>query len=276
MLRGYWGIILALGLILAGHHPNAVAQPKQESAADRGARALQSLASRYDEQTKGAERSSYEQPCKQGDDKRNSDLCAQWKAADAAAGSARWAAISGFATAASTLLVLVALYFAFRSNWIARDTARRELRAYLVFRNVRCEFTTMSDYEVHGEIVNVGQTPAYDVQVRGRAMIWADNEIPPAFTYDLQGLGKAIIGPQGDLGHEFIIENMSPERKAGFRAGSQKLYAIGRVQYEDIFRRVFAYNFAAVSDKFGSGRLTPCEWGNNERYIRKRPLSEDW
>lgn len=105
MLRGYRGILCALaGLVLAGAGPPK-AERQQPAAAptDKIAPALESIAASLRNQVKP---SDLEQPCKEGDNTRSSDLCAQWKAADAAdsAASATWAfGIAGSLLGALTL-----------------------------------------------------------------------------------------------------------------------------------------------------------------------------
>lgn len=71
---------------------------------------------------KVAETDETVQPCREGDDNRNSDLCAQWKAADAAARSSQlasatndlsfWALIVGLI---SSIIAVIAAYFTMRA-----------------------------------------------------------------------------------------------------------------------------------------------------------------
>ena len=104
MLRGYRSILDAfVGLALAGAQP-----PKEdggqptETPSSKIERSLEDIAS---SQRKAVESSDLEKPCKEGDDQRSSDLCAQWKAADAAktASLAAWlgALIGAFTLAAA-------------------------------------------------------------------------------------------------------------------------------------------------------------------------------
>jgi hypothetical protein len=113
-----------------------------------------------------AHRAKYEAECDPANEKRDSDLCAQWKAADAAAKAAKWAKIAAWLGGISGLLVIAALFLAFQSNSIARQTAKRQLRAY-----VGIEWIGVSGFVV-GETPsseirakNFGQTPAHHCDI---------------------------------------------------------------------------------------------------------------
>lgn len=254
MPGSYRGIILALGLILAGHHPDAEAQPKQDSAQERSADALQNIAARYDEHTKRADGSRETEQCDQGDDKRYSDLCAQWKAADAAADSAWWAAVGSFASAISALLVLVALYLAFRSNWIARDTAKRQLRAYLTFDSIEGEVYG-SDWHFKLAWKNAGQTPAREVWT---SVQWREvgRPIHPDFAFPEKpatpGDGRAVVGPS-QLIYATADEPITLDVKRRVAAKETFVYVWGFVDYRDAFgtqrRTEFASRMVATIAK---------------------------
>ena len=241
MLRGYRGIGAALGLILAAHHPNAEAQPKQPNPQERSTRALEGIASRYDEEAKRSEGSRETEQCSQGDDKRYSDLCAQWKAADAAADSAWWAAIGGFASAISALLVLIALWLAFRSNWIARDTAKRQLRAYLTISHKKMtRLVAGKKAEVEVAFGNSGQTPARQITVICEIKTFPKPASEDGFALRPprihKGASVAILGPGREC---FSYVEAETEETAEsivlLEDGTNELYVFGRLDYEDAF-----------------------------------------
>lgn len=64
-----------------------------------------------------------EQSCKPGEDNRNSDLCAQWKAADAAAESATWTKVSAWIAASSAFVGVLTLGAAVAAAIFARAAA---------------------------------------------------------------------------------------------------------------------------------------------------------
>ena len=262
MLRGYRLFFAALGLVLAAHHPNLEAQPKQAAAQDRSANALENIAAAYDKQAERAERSQESNPCKPGDDKRDSDLCAQWKAADAAADSAWWAAVGSFASAISTVLVLLALYLAFRSNSIARDTAHRQIRAYLSVENLEVR-TTSTEIEIKPFIRNSGESPARDVickidmqfQLSGG---WDPSLKEFAVFEDRQGdrtEGFGVIPKGGGVSPSGFLAWMvsNPQPISGGIPAIYKdgqgvylmVYARGTINWRDVFNKEHEIHFSA-------------------------------
>jgi hypothetical protein len=227
MPRCYRGIVVAVaGLILsAAQHPNAKAEPQQPSPEERSARALENISARYDEQTKGAERSRETEPCENGDDKRYSDLCAQWKAADSAQ-------LAAWLSGASFAAVLIALYLAFRSNGIARDTAKHQLRAYLAVKPMGINLL-IGSHKVIGQVAleNMGSTPAYNVSLKVRMDICDEKDrISFEFPEDIEKTDRAVHPglqmPQGS----FDNPNLSKINMAGKYA-----YVWGVVYYSDAF-----------------------------------------
>lgn len=94
MLRGYRLFVLTIGLILAAASPpkNGDGQQPKQSAQPKVEQSLADMAATLREANKP---SGLEKPCGEGEDSRESDLCAQWKAADAAKSSARAAWLFG-------------------------------------------------------------------------------------------------------------------------------------------------------------------------------------
>ena len=239
MLRGYRHIVFALVgfLTLAAHHPNAEAKGKQSDPQERSAHALENIASRYEEQTKRPQSSRETEQCDQANDKRYSDLCAQWKAADAAADSAWWAAVGGFAGAVSTILVLIALYFAFRSNWIARDTAKRQLRAYVGPEVADISLIVGSippQARLNINSRNVGQTPAQAMHTRVE-YFFADRGWRGEWSISRPESGHTVTVLFPTCATELkdaIVELGEYDR---WVAGELDLFIFSEVDYRDIF-----------------------------------------
>ena len=99
-------IILAIaGSALIGATPNqgsekSAENPKAQSNAGDGA---QAVATQPTNAVKVTQPPVHDRPCQKGSDNRESDLCAQWKAADAASQAAWWAMIATFVTALGTI-----------------------------------------------------------------------------------------------------------------------------------------------------------------------------
>lgn len=97
---------------------------------------------------------------------RSSALCAQWVSADAAKDAAFWALLSAIFTAASVIGLVVTLLLTIRSNTLARQTAERELRAYVSVKVVGLNITQYEDERYSLSFMtkshNGGSTPAYN------------------------------------------------------------------------------------------------------------------
>lgn len=102
-------ILVALAWLIAGSAPQPRAQPqsqqpKVEKKIETGPRPASTQATPA---PKVSSRPVLERPCEQGQDQRESDLCAQWKAADSAARAAMWAMTSTIVAA----LGIIGLYW---------------------------------------------------------------------------------------------------------------------------------------------------------------------
>jgi hypothetical protein len=93
MSRSYWVLVFALvGLTSCQLPPWQRANQEQEQSTKAIQRALEEITGLLKDQAKPDVTT---QPCKQSEDKRNSDLCAQWKAADAGSDAAKAAWLFG-------------------------------------------------------------------------------------------------------------------------------------------------------------------------------------
>lgn len=162
MIRGYRLCIVVLGLALScTNHAYAEGSKQQSQAEQSISKSLNDIATASRQQTERAQRADKDEaPCGQDEYGSKADLCAQWKAADAATDSARWAWIATISTIISTTAVLGAIYLAYQSNAIARNTAKHQLRAYVGLQ--RIEMKPLSSGAIHIQPVwkNSGQTPA--------------------------------------------------------------------------------------------------------------------
>jgi hypothetical protein len=198
MLRRYWSIIAAIaGLILIG-----ASQPDKKTTDSEQSN---TKISEVDAQTRvdvGPPTSPpKDEGCKAGKEDRKSELCAQWKAADAANDAAKWAWLQLGLSALGVLGLVITLWFNFRALRIAEDAAdetkdalavakqsadsaanlvrlsdrnaRLELRAYLDFDGVRIDlqpdFDNPKNPDEKGVLLkitirNYGRTPAANVE----------------------------------------------------------------------------------------------------------------
>ncbi len=170
MPRGYRYVILAAfgWLALTGQHPSPRTEREQTKAQQSIANSLSNIATTNHDLAERAKRPPKREPCGPRNYQSDDDLCAQWKAADAAADAAWWAQWGTWFSGISTLLVLLALSLAYQANSIARETAGHQLRAWLLLDrfNLDTITTPMSVHsEVSAQIINAGQSPAKNVSI---------------------------------------------------------------------------------------------------------------
>ena len=125
MLRGYRGILAAItGLILLGASPSHERQGGQNQQSSSASGSTGSPSALH--KTNPADAST--QPCDKGQDNRSSDLCAQWKAADAAQSGAYASWLFGYVgsvVGGLTLCAAIAAAFYARSAAIHTETSAK-------------------------------------------------------------------------------------------------------------------------------------------------------
>ncbi len=111
MRRGYKSIVVACGLILGGATPPSQSgiTKADQSLSHQVAKSLADISSSL---RQANEPSNLNQPCHPKEEKRHSQLCAQWKAADAALSAAKATWIFGIISAFIGTLTLSAAGFA--------------------------------------------------------------------------------------------------------------------------------------------------------------------
>ena len=192
MLRGYWRYIFAVVgclTLAAAPAPSVGDSNQQTKSSEAGDPQLERIASAIQELPKGV---APDPGCPDGAEDRNSDLCAQWKAADAAADSALWswwmmlASFLGLGIGGGTLIAawLAAKYAkdAARHTQRGANEAERaadaaeasiaetirigeaQTRAYLAISKVTAR-KVVDGLRFDVTIRNAGQSPALDVQL---------------------------------------------------------------------------------------------------------------
>jgi len=275
MLRGNRGVILAaVGWLSlsAANHPDTKAQQEQAQAEKAIAHHLADLSAAY--QTERAETAKAPKetgPCGPRQYGGNADLCAQWKAADAAADSAWWAWAGGILGIASLFGVIIAIGLTFWSNWIARDTARRQLRPYVSIDPKGIHSRDEQGMEVACLLLhNAGQTPAYDICVH----CWFTLEEDPVNFNVADRIsempedsdGTDIVIPPGEGHHIYNGLPFALLHETGVRIAEKELAIVhyGFVTYRDGFGRWWQTNFAHYhrGDELSDATAKRCRRGN--------------
>lgn len=176
-----------------------------------------------------------EPPCGSSQYQSNDDLCAQWKAADAASDAARYAFWALIISGLGTSLLIWTL-------WETREISRRELRAYLRVEPTG-EGIVQPDKKIclPFHIINYGNTPAINccvqssVVVRGPDWDWTKE---PKNIEKLQDAPSITIHP--DSPSLIKLEMDAPLPRDIHKAileGRAVVFGRGEVSYQDMFRR---------------------------------------
>lgn len=262
MGRG-WRVLalVAMAGALCGEAPKPAAKADQEKSQRQQAKPTPSppLTTKPVEPIQPPE---YYRPCDSDGKNGHSDLCAQWTAAQGARDAAYWAKMSfwfGLLGLGGLLWTLYytrkavlaaeeatqdadqALAHAAEGNEIARSTAQRELRAYVIAKDhAVCGIHTGWNMTFRVKIENFGQTPASEL--RFRTLVRATTGDVDEYRMMFRGarekgtFSNAIIGPGDFHVHENTMEAPLDEATCGqIYSGDMKLIFAGIISYLDVF-----------------------------------------
>ena len=164
------------------------------------------------------------------------------------------------------LTVLIVRFMCVQNN-ISKDTARRQLRAYLVPTNPTLKVTPDSfayyignRIEMSFDIINNGQTPAYDVRDSVHIKVLPRTEKPKTapgstrtFYYPIYGAGTSHTREIHSGKHNVLCVKhfIKTDSSLVFNTVEYGIYFWGKIEYTDIFQEYhftdFCYSF--VFDK---------------------------
>ena len=214
----------------------------------------------------------YEPDCDHPDSREEADLCAQRRMADAAEDTIKWirssvewaesqfyATIGEIAALVVTILVAaLAVGAAFKANRIARESAERQLRAYVTVEAIQTHpGNDPMSYQL--EWKNTGQTPAIDVSTYTNWESRTD-ALPDNFPYPKGSTNDAAALGPGQHVHAWpiFIPGETIER---VRRGILRLYVWGAAEYNDVFkdtsrrRTEFCYEIVFDDAAAGDGQI---------------------
>ncbi len=159
------------------------------------------------------------------------------------------------------------------ANDIARDTAKRQLRAYITTENHQVvNFGAGLKYSHICQLHNRGQTPAYDVRIWSRPVCIVAAEAFPQWA-KIRKCGeidqsKAVLGPgQWVTHHNASTAPLTQDSYIGLCSGDLVIIWGGLVTYRDAFgkRHATTFKYAFTGDGTyisGNCDMTACSRGN--------------
>lgn len=280
------GFVVALGLMGASQ-PQSAGQAEKGEARPSVEQSLEAIAAAATKTVNPVKPTEYERPCDPSQDRRGSDLCAQWKAADGTVEGAVWAK---WQTILSTIGVAGLIYSlhltrkavkaatdasedaeaalaiaarnadaATQQVEIAQEATERQLRAYVSVSDFYItDLRPGAVPELHFTVKNAGQTPAKQMIIR--AIGFMDPE-PRTCRVEIGGHNRssAEFGPGHSAETDVLLTRgtLNDQEFHSFVAGKFGFVVAGYIIYRDVFNRTRRIVFRAISPNEGmkNGRL---------------------
>ncbi|RYG54952.1 hypothetical protein EON80_31335 [bacterium] len=220
----------------------------------------------------------YRAPCNDPKGRDESDLCAQWKSANAAQDSAFWAQWGVWITGIGIVGLLVtisqgrlALSRAREANDIARNNSERQLRAYITIEPSGVNEAENGLLAVPMNVINNGQTPAYNLELKGDFLIVGGD--PRQFNPAEHGrLGEDKSTTDGNLGPNsnryslsYLDEEICEPHWGDIHDKKAAIVHYGTLTYRDVFGHKRETNFAFYhwGGELSDVESKRCRWGNS-------------
>lgn len=224
----------------------------------------------------------YQPDCDRPAQREDDDLCQQRRMAKAAESSLYWGKVQFVAGLAGTAGLLVTIFLSIKATRAAvraaeiaevsvatsRDTAQRQLRAYVCFDGATTKTNPGMEggFAVSVHIKNTGLTPAYGLSQWAKIALEEfplKKEFPP---HEPKFKDSGVFGPQGraiiaptferKLSHE-EIDAILQQKKA--------IYVFGAVTYRDAFKEDRFTRFCiqcSGHQAYSTGLFKACDKGN--------------
>ena len=237
---------IGLALVGASQAPEGEQQSDDGGAKDELASGLEAI---------GSAISNFEIPieqdpgCRPGTENRDSDLCAQWKAADASSAAANYAFWA-------VILSSIGTVFLIYTFWDQRKTSRAELRAYIGVRPTKLHTIAGADggFEAQIEIFNAGSTPAYDLVYGGNIIVgtadWLEAELSRTDKRTEIGRPHPFTLQPGENTKASCASSIVISRQIAEGLAQRELYAVlfGFVRYRDAFGKTRTTRFSYLAE----------------------------
>ena len=161
------------------------------------------------------------------------------------------ARFADWATALVAALTLPIAFAAVFQAFTARDTARRQLRAYLHVEKVMLNWDNAGDPRLTVHVQNTGQTPATEFQIRSCIKLDGNLDTRAYVVPESADLGFARwAGIGAGCTRDNGLWPLNPDllTSSNIKTQPEHICVLGRVQYRDIFGCHLETEFAAFID----------------------------
>lgn len=146
-----------------------------------------------------------------------------------------WGLVVNAIMAALTLVVVCVSMF---QAWVARDTAKRQLRAYVYFSAMDFHVVN-TGFAITIHMKNFGLTPAKGISTT----VWTGAKDQPDKDEDRRvEMGIIDLAPGGEYKHEVSVGCEAPFKKQVL-SGDRNLWLVGEVHYRDIYGKLREHHF---------------------------------
>jgi hypothetical protein len=129
------------------------------------------------------------------------------------------------------MIALWQLWLLRETNYITKENAKRQLRAYLIIDDMEIiGYAGNGPMRLVIQMINSGQTPAYEMNIK-ESYIWiGDDKIPIPTLYNKSGQGTLAAQQK----HVFI-SGVNPSDKSKIQDRKNQLHITGNIYYKDIY-----------------------------------------
>jgi len=152
---------------------------------------------------------------------------------------------------------------------ITKDTAERQLRAYMSVSNLSVRDASQAKQSpiAKAVMINSGQTPAYNCKALSSIKVIARSDIKEyEIPLPLNKEAGIVVGPNCEFNvHKRLVTSLDDLTVAKLSKGEVVIIFSGAVTYEDAFGNTRTFYFNGWGTKFDSpdgGIISPLSWGN--------------
>lgn len=243
LLSGVVAVGPSTGIAQKTEQSKAANQPKSDSTPDHPS----GPAIQPKENQQGAAK---EPECAKKDKTDYADCLIQLRTARATEVQAYWGKISAHASVGALVFAAIAAAAALWTVITMRDTAKRQLRAYVFGRPENVDLNGRRVERIHIQVRNHGQTPANNVSIRGAVNIYP-YPLPEGFDLGDVGEGETTqsIGPLTDIPAPLSVGRApNAQDTARLRAGTHRVYVFVVIRYKNVFGKLCTTKVCASTD----------------------------